>query len=368
MTSIPVRIVLVTDLNVYGEGYARFQAMKTLVSDVSAFAMAPLGGTDRGYVESSLAAKIVRKLGLQLDTECVNRSVLSQVRSSPPDVVWVDKGNVIRPATLARIRQAAPRAVLVSYSGDDMFARHNRTWFYKWGLKHYDIVFTTKSYNADPGELPSLGARRVVFVNNAYEPTHRPIEVTESERKELGADVGFIGSFEGKRFEAMRFLAEHGIRVRIWGNGWTSKIGAHPNLRIEGKPLVNTDIKLRYTKGICSTRINLGFLRKMNRDLQTARSVEIPACAAFLLAERTEEHRQLFEEGREAEFFASNEELLAKVRYYLDHETERAATAAAGYQRCLTSGYSQLERMRFMIQQALILAPGLHTTFNRIAI
>jgi spore maturation protein CgeB len=351
MTPIPLRVVLAADLNVYGEGYARFQAMKALVSEVSAFAMAPIGGADRGYVEASLAAKVARKLGFQLDTEAVNRAVLAQVAASTPDIIWIDKGNVIRPATLARIRRAAPKAVLVSYSGDDMFARHNRTWFYKWGLKHYDIVFTTKSYNADAGELPSFGARRVVFVNNAYEPTHRPIAVTEREREELGADVGFIGSFEDKRFEAMRFLAEHGIRVRIWGNGWTGKIGVHPNLRVEGKPLVNTDTELRYTKGICGTRINLGFLRKMNRDLQTARSVEIPACAAFLLAERTDEHRRLFDEGREAEFFGSNEELLTKTRYYLDHESERSAIGRAGHRRCLESGYSQTERMRSMLEQ-----------------
>jgi spore maturation protein CgeB len=143
--------------------------------------------------------------------------------------------------------------------------------------------------------------------------------------------------------------------VRIWGNGWTDKIGVHPNLRVEGKPLVNTDTELRYTKGICSTRINLGFLRKMNRDLQTARSVEIPACAAFLLAERTDEHRRLFDEGREAEFFGSNEELLTKTRYYLDNESERSAIGRAGHQRCLKSGYSQAERMGSMFEQVLSL-------------
>jgi spore maturation protein CgeB len=350
---VPIKVVLVTDLNVYGEGYARFQAMKQVVSEVHALPMAPIGGADRGYVESSLLEKLVRKAGFEIDTEKVNAALLAKVTAWRPDVVWIDKGNMIYPTTLARVRRAAPRALLASYAGDDMFAWHNRTWFYKWGLKHYDVVFTTKSNNADPGELPSFGARRVVFVNNAYEPTHHPLDVTEAERAELGSDVGFIGSFEASRFEAMLFLAEHGVRVRVWGNNWHSKIGVHPNLMVEGKALVNTDTDLRYTKGICSTRINLGFLRKINRDLQTARSVEIPACAAFLLAERTDEHRRLFEEGREAEFFASNEELLAKTQYYLAHDAERAAIAEAGRQRCLASGYSQLERMQTMVDEAV---------------
>jgi spore maturation protein CgeB len=204
-------------------------------------------------------------------------------------------------------------------------------------------------------ELPSFGARRVVFVNNAFEPTHRPLETSAAERKRFGADVGFIGSFESARARSMLFLAEHGIRVRVWGNGWEGMAGAHPNLQVEGRALVNTETELEYTKGICSTRINLGFLRKINRDQQTARSVEIPACGAFLLAERTAEHQSLFIEGLEAAFFADDEELLTKTRYYLENESERAEIAAAGYRRCLASGYSQTDRMRLMLQQTLAL-------------
>ena len=104
-----------------------------------------------------------------------------------------------------------------------------------------------------------------------------------------------------------------------------------------------------YTKAICSFDINLGFLRKLNRDLQTTRSVEIPACGGFLLAERTDEHRRLFREGVEAEFFSSRHELLENCRRYLAAPEVRRTVAAAGLERCIRSDYSYLRQVTLVL-------------------
>src|SRR4029450_7028444 len=103
-------------------------------------------------------------------------------------------------------------------------------------------------------------------------------------------------------------------------------------------------------RAICATRINLCFLRKVNRDLQTTRTMEIPACGAFMLAERTDEHRAPFEEGKEAEYFESGVELRAKVDYYLAHEEERRRIGLAGRERCLRSGYSNLDHLTGIVE------------------
>ena len=158
--------------------------------------------------------------------------------------------------------------------------------------------------------------------------------------------MGFIGDYEIERAQSIHYLASHGIRVRIWGHRWEKKCKlTDPNMIVEGKSLWGDE----YAKAICSFDINLHFLRKINRDLQTTRSIEIPACGAFMLAERTNEHLELFEEGKEAAFFSSNDELLEKVHYFLKYEDERDNIARKGRKKCLKSGYSNHDRIKEML-------------------
>jgi hypothetical protein len=215
----------------------------------------------------------------------------------------------------------------------------------------YDLHVTTKSFNVE--ELRRLGARSVLLLNNAYSAAvHRPMAIGPEERKELGGAVGFIGAFERERAGTVLFLARCGIPVRVWGGwgrGWSRWSAAHrePNLRVEPRALWGVE----YARAISSFEINLGLLNRWRRrwrpgnaaimrDLQTTRSVEIPACGGFLLAERTSEHAALFRDGLEAAFYSSREELLARCRYFLEHPDERGAIARAGRARCEASDYS----------------------------
>ena len=73
-------------------------------------------------------------------------------------------------------------------------------------------------------------------------------------------------------------------------------IKSQKNLIIHNKPLEG---KL-YREAISNSKINLCFLRKANDDLQTDRTMEIPACKGFMIAERTNEQIKLFKEDIEA--------------------------------------------------------------------
>lgn len=279
----------------------------------------------------------------------------------PYDLLWIEKSLTIKPSTLKIIKQNFPALKIAWFSEDDMFARHNQSFYFKKSLPLYDIVFTTKSYNCNPNELPAMGAKKVIFVDKSYDPTlHKPVTLSAEDINKYQADVAFIGTFEQDRFEKMRMLAEKGVIVRVWGNGWKSYRNTHPNLHIENKPIYEDE----FIKALQATKINLCFLRKINRDLQTDRTMEIPACNAFMLAERTNEHLRLFAENKEAAYFDITHfnELYEKVRYFLSHEDERKMIAHNGYKRCIQSHYSHDDRIRQMLGEIDVLSKNHYTS------
>ena len=307
--------------------------------------------TDRTSLRYKIAYHLFL-MGLPIylpDCNSANKNIKKLIKLNKYDVVWIDKGVTINPRTLKRIHKIQPQAQIISYSPDNMVLRHNQSQNYLKCISLYDYHITTKSYILD--DMKKLGAKNVIFVCKSYEEKfHYPRHITENDLKRLGADVGFVGAWEKERMESILYLTRNGIKVRVFGDKkWKICKDDNPNLVIEDHGLYDED----YSKSFRCFKISLCFLRKMNFDQQTSRTMEIPASGGFMLAERTEEHKMLFEEGKEAEFFESNEELLEKCRYYLEHEEERNKIAKGGLQRCETSGYSNLETIRKILNTVL---------------
>lgn len=334
-----MRIVYVGDVNEGARSAQRFGWLRRLGHSVSAIPTVPLDG--RVARRLSIADRVLSKLGYPRDSVAANAKLLAAAEDQP-DVVWVDRGDTIWPTSLQRVRAIAPRTRLLYFSEDDVYLQHNRSVFLTHALREFDIVFTTKPRNV--AELPLLGAKRVSCIFQAYDPLlHRPVTLTREERAALTADVSFVGSYEVERARSMRRLADSGISIRVFGSGW-QRSGV-PNLDIVPGHIATEE----FVRVVNASHINLNYLRRANRDQHTSRSLEIPACGGFMLAERSGEHQQLFREGLEAEFFDDDDELVSKCQRYLADAELRVAVARAGRARCLASGYGHPDRLREML-------------------
>lgn len=336
-------ILFIGDLNEGNRSLMRSKILRNFSAELKLYSNTPVpfvAGLDR----PSIFSRILNKLKYPRDEVGINKALMDLANQSDSiDIAWIEKSTMLRPSTLKYFKKKSSHTLLISLSEDDMYASHNRSRYYQNALSLYDIVFTTKLYNL--GELKSLGARDTCLFLDSYNyELHKPLKKYSLVRdKEI--DISFIGSYEKERSDIIFWLGDKGHKVIVYGNGWSHLVGKNKNITIMNKAILSEE----YVKVINNSKINLGFLRKINRDEVTSRTMEITGCEGFLLAERTKRHSDLFIEGKEAEFFSSKEELKTKIEYYLSNFDELKRISLNGRIRCKESGYDMNSQISYIL-------------------
>ncbi len=317
--STPLRIAVIGQTFAASRTPQRVRAMRRLGHDVTPI---PITQDGTNYeTKPSIMTRIRYRLRLPADEAGANMALIETAPKA--DVLWLEAAGMIRADALRAAKSANPNLLIVCYSEDDMMSLKHRSRYLERTFPLIDLWATTKSFNLAPGELPALGMKSLFFVNNGFDPgLHRP---ADTDKSTFQYDIGFIGTYESPRAQSLQGLAEAGLTVHVWGNGWSALKDRHPKLQIEERPVYNDD----YVATIHATRINLCFLRHGNRDLQTCRSVEIPASGGFMLHEASHEAAGLFRPDKEAVFFGNDNDLVAQCRRWLDRDTERASIGEA---------------------------------------
>ncbi len=270
-----------------------------------------------------------------------------EIIKTVPDLVLFCKPIFISPQLLLRLEKKG--ILKFSWFPDDFLCPRSGSVLFGKSIPYYDCHFTTKSYNV--AELLQRGARKAVFLPHAanLEELHE-VKVDECEQKQIGADIVFIGTYEKERAQILERLCRLGYNIKIYGWNWHKALTCFSLRRANAMTYKVASFK-EMARIISSSKIILGFLRKISRDLQTVRTYEIPACAGFMMHERTAEAMQLFQEGKEAEFFGDFKELKTKIDFYLKNETLRKQIARSGHERLVNSGYTFEARAREILKE-----------------
>ena len=258
------------------------------------------------------------------------------VVAANPDLIWVDQGPFLGRKLIAALRQLG--APIVNYTIDDPFGGRDGRRFaaYFRAVPEYDLLVVMREQNIS--EACAGGARKALRVwMTADELAHAPRELTPEQKTKYASEVAFVGTWMPERGPFLAEIIRQGVPLSIWGNRWQKAPEWETLAPCWRGPSLDTDDD--YAAAILGAKINLGLLSKGNRDLHTTRSMEIPALGGLFCAERTHEHLELYEEGKEAVFWADAGEGARQCLTLLGDEIRRQAIAAAGHERAQRNGY-----------------------------
>lgn len=267
-----------------------------------------------------------------------------------PDVLFVYRGTHVTLRTLQRIRLLTPNTLFVGYNNDDPFSPRYPSWMWRHFrscLPEYDLALAYRYHNVE--EFHRAGARRAMVWRSWFVPElNHPCVLSAEERQVYECDAVFVGHYEAdKRISYLEAVARKGHRLRVYGPDYPKQLDS-PYLR--GLPPILPVRGEDYNKALCGAKIALCFLSMLNRDTYTRRNFEIPATKTMMLSEYSDDLATLFVEGRDAAFFRTEEELVSKMAFYLNNDSERESIVEGGHRRVWTDGHDVMSRVKQLME------------------
>lgn len=211
----------------------------------------------------------------------------------------------------------------------------------------FTMVGTTDSQAID--KYKKFGIHNVI--KTQWGVNHHMYQASSIKYQVLGkSQIAFVGKKYGNRGRYVEALISAGLNAEGYGQGWkkgrvsfekmieifsSSKI----NLNFAESPYVAAKERFKFfVKGLLHPHQVSGYMESYKgaqRKQIKGRTFEIPACGGFLLTNNADNLRDYYIDGKEIVIFENKNDLAEKCKYYLSHEAERRAIAAAGYQRTI---------------------------------
>lgn len=140
-------------------------------------------------------------------------------------------------------------------------------------------------------------------------PVDRPIDVVFS---------GSHGHGREERREVLQHMINNGVNLVLGGS--------------EGGDHFTTE---EYVRRYQSAKLAISFSQARGMNVVNARPFEVMHCDAMLLEQESPELEKLYEDGIDYISWKDKDDLLKKVRYYLEHDDERNQIALNGHTKTI---------------------------------
>lgn len=272
----------------------------------------------------------------------MNQAFERAVNEYSPELIIVLKGLGIYPETLKRLRSNSGR-IIVNFNGDDPHNLYSSNRNVLEAIPLYDCVFIWSKILVRL--LLEDGARRAEQLPFGCNPDlSEEVAVTQDDSARYGSEIVFVGTWDREREKSLAGLSD--LDLGIWGPYWNRASRKSGLARCVRGGAVDLTVMEKIYR---SSKVVINLMRPQNHLSHNMKTFEIPAMGGFMLAPRTMEHMEIFEEGKEVAFYDSMEELRENAIYFSKHDEERTAMARRARQKVL-SNHTYTDRMRQLIK------------------
>ncbi len=273
--------------------------------------------------------RIIKKITL----DRTNKRLISLVNEYKPFLMFAVKAENIYPETIKEIRKSGVITALFFIDLVDhweLIKKMAPTYDYFFSQDH--VILKKLRHE--------LGLKNSFYMAHATEPIADPF--TDRHNK---YDVTFVGTHSDTLYASREkyLLAIKDLGLNIWGTeGWT-----------------NTPLsKLFHGSSIGDQRYDIYSHSKIVVDINWSsmpaeglsnRPFEVAGCGVLFMTDnvRADIYRA-YEVGKEVIVFTDESDLRQKVRYYLEHESERNEIAMAGYAKTVAK-HTYIERIKQLL-------------------
>ncbi|MDR7419934.1 MAG: glycosyltransferase [Armatimonadota bacterium] len=268
---------------------------------------------------------LVRRLGRRLASELL---VELAFRARPDVAFFVIFKDDFEAAALDELRRLG--CVTLNWFTDDhwRFDAFSSRW-----APHFSWTITT-----DPEAVAKYHALGVPHViRSQWGVNHwlyRPLE------RRHRFPVTFIGQPHGDRREIVHHLRRAGLPVEVWGYGWPrGKLSTRQAVEVINESAVN---------------LNLSNASVGRVDQIKGRDFEVPACRALLITKDVPALGDYYAIGDEVLTYGDADDLVAKIRWALEHADDADRIRERGYRRVLAD-HTYEARFMAVFRQAGVL-------------
>lgn len=287
--------------------------------------------------------RIINKFLWHLKVNLMNYKLINFCKKNNYHTILFLRSDFIKNYTFKALKKVGKKLIMWYY--DPPFHSNEVPLYMIESLKYFDRCFVLDEYYLN--KIKEILNEKVEILTLGCEPQiHKKISLSNEDLKTYRSDVVYIGNFMSVTSGREKLLAEVAEKFKdnfkIWGNGWEKSNFAEIKKCFTGKATYLEEMSKVYSASkIAITPIPDGAV-----NLIQSKIFEATACGVCVITPKVKCLSDYYKIGEEIVAYENENELIEKIKYYLNNTQERENIAKAGQKKaCNNHTYTNSLKM-----------------------